>query len=129
MSSVLDRFLTAGPAPANDATPATVATSAADADLYGFTISQLKSLAHPSEWAEVGHRPEVLSVFARSLRESRQIEAGERPDRFDGVATCRWCGPVWVPAHLDGQIVLGCRWCGPRSRGLPIPKPPREGVT
>jgi hypothetical protein len=120
MSSVLDRFLAPTPIPEIDANAATVATGEV---LHGFTMAELEAILDPAEWAEVGSQPEVLTVFARSLRESRQIAAGERPERFDCVATCHKCGRVWVPAFLEGKTLAGCRWCARRTRGLPIPRP------
>jgi hypothetical protein len=125
MSSVLDRFFAPTTDPDPAPTLATVATVAAGEALPGFTLAELDALLEPDERAEIAGRPEVLIAFARSLRESRQIAAGERPERFDRVATCRRCGPVWVPAFLEGQTLAGCRWCARRSRGLSIPRPER----
>ena len=86
------------------------------------SMDEIKTAAG-DDWPELAADPVKLATFARLVVEQRQIEAGTRPARFASVASCHWCGPVWVPAHLEGQTLLGCRWCMNRERGRPIPRP------
>lgn len=123
MSSVLDRFIASPFGSESAEEPATVATVATVEVFHGYTAAELEVLMDPWEWAELGGRCEALAAFARLLRESHQIETGERPERFDRVATCCKFGPVWALAFLEGQTLAGCRWCARRRKGLPIPKP------
>ena len=123
MSSVLDRFIAAPSGSEPTGQPATAATVATVEVFHGYTAAELEAIMDPWEWSELGGSREALAAFARLLQESHQTETGERPERFDRVAMCRKCGPVWVPSFLEGQSLAGCRWCARRRKGLPIPRP------
>jgi hypothetical protein len=112
--------------------------SVASRTYHGYTLVDLRAAAHPDEWAEINDKPEVLEVFARSLLERRQIEAGVVPERFTKLARCSGCGAVMVPATWPTerrQTRLGeyaaveiwdeavsCPWCRLRIQGKPYPR-------
>lgn len=91
--------------------------------LHGFTVEALRRQCAPAEWREIEHDTAVLETFARSSRESVQIDSGECPERFTAAATCAQCGDVWVPVFQAGNKVAGGRWCAARERGEEIPRP------
>ena len=116
MASSMSRFIRAG----ERLDPAIVATVATD---HGFTAEELEERCDPADRWEIFRSAEALAAFALSLRESDQIARGERPSRFTYVATCKRCGPVFVPEFLAGHTMIGCRWCAARERGIAIPQP------
>jgi hypothetical protein len=118
--------------------PATAADRAeTPKTFHGYTLADLHAAAHPDEWAEVKDMPETLEVFARSLLERRQIEAGVVPERFTKLARCSGCGAVMVPATWPterrqtrlGQYAVetwdeatSCPWCRLRVEGRHYPR-------
>ncbi len=63
---------------------------------------------------------DVLTAFARSLAQRREIHQGIVPPGHTKSAVCRHCGPIWL--WFSGEV-LGCPWCWNRVAERPIPRP------
>ena len=57
----------------------------------------------------------------------QQRERGEIPPHYTQIVTCKGCGPVYLWAGLP-NMVEGCPWCLNRTKGISIPRPPKEMI-
>ena len=62
----------------------------------------------------------TVRSLAKMLAERRQMDRGDKPERFFHVAECEGCGPVW--AGVTGSF-KACPWCTNRRHHRPIPRP------
>lgn len=73
-----------------------------------------------SGWLEVEPLPsrDQLAAYALTLRTSEAMRSGQVPAHYTHRATCRHCGPVWLP--VPGEA-WGCPWCVVRAAGGAVP--------
>jgi hypothetical protein len=78
------------------------------------------SLENIEEWQSGEIDTDILAGFAQLFVRRREMDKGIVPDHFTEHASCKQCGPVWLPTS---QNVLGCPWCFNGAAGRPIPRP------
>ncbi len=92
---------------------------------YGASHIDLQQLAG-DDWQILQHDPALLRSFTHAAETRRMRESGHRPKHYTQLASCKYCGVVWLwkgaPPHVEG-----CPWCFNRVAGKPIPRPCRDG--
>lgn len=73
-----------------------------------------------NEWHSGEIDTDTLIGFVQLLVQRREMDMGIVPSHFTEHASCKQCGPIWLPTS---QNVLGCPWCFNGAAGRPIPRP------
>jgi len=123
----LDSVLTKDGSPSSLGSPASGITfdEALDIATDGLPITpfEVRDALSPENiegWHSGEYSTEVLSGFAKLTVQRRKMDMGIVPAHFTEQASCKQCGPVWLPTS---QTVLGCPWCFNGAAGRPIPRP------
>jgi len=72
------------------------------------------------EWHSGEIDIDMLAGFAQLFVWRREMDKGIVPAHYTEHASCKQCGPVWLPTS---QNVLGCPWCFNGAADRPIPRP------
>jgi hypothetical protein len=87
------------------------------------TPTEVHSALAPEDikaWHKGNLSIEMLTAFAGSLVQQREMKKGKIPASYTKKAMCRHCGPVWL--WIEGTVD-GCPWCFHRATGTIIPRP------
>lgn len=87
------------------------------------TLLEVRDALSPEnieEWHSGEIDTEILTGFAQLLVQRREMDMGIVPDHFTEHASCKQCGPAWLP---NSQNTLGCPWCFNGAADRPIPRP------
>lgn len=94
---------------------------------FGLTIDNIRDNLNVQDWEDIKDDPDKLACGAKLLVEGKQIAQGLKPEDWDEIVTCVYCGPVFVskeraaaPGTLGKQTC--CPWCENRETAIPIPR-------